>query len=81
MDDLNLRRDVDDLNLLQVSLKKKLAGKKFLLVLDDVLEEDYATWDLFRSPLRAGARGSKLIVTTRSQWVTSIIGGFARVAR
>ena len=64
MDDLNLRRDVDDLNLLQVSLKKKLAGKKFLLVLDDVWEEGYATWDLFLSPLRAGAAGSKLIVTT-----------------
>lgn len=68
-------QDVDDLKLLQVSLKEKLGGKKFLMVLDDVWEEDYATWDLFHSPLRAGAAGSKLIVTTRSQRVVSVIGG------
>lgn len=63
--------DLDDLNLLQVSLKKKLEGKKFLLVLDDVWQKRNHDWEVFWSPFRAGARGSKVILTTRDMNVAS----------
>ncbi|KAK7287106.1 hypothetical protein RIF29_00153 [Crotalaria pallida] len=59
----------EDLNMLQVKLKKKLTGKKFFLVLDDVWEEEFLKWETLRSPLLSGARGSKILVTTRNEQV------------
>ncbi|TYI58745.1 hypothetical protein E1A91_D11G382500v1 [Gossypium mustelinum] len=63
-------RDENDLNLLQVKLKEKLSGKRFLLVLDDIWNENYDDWTILRSPLGAGTH---IIVTTRLQIVSSIV--------
>jgi Leucine-rich repeat (LRR) protein len=66
--------DLNDLNLLQVSLKEKLVGKRFLLVLDDVWNKRNNDWDLLWKPLKTGARGSKILVTTRNRDVASSMG-------
>ncbi|XP_034700907.1 putative disease resistance RPP13-like protein 1 [Vitis riparia] len=60
-----------DLNLLQAQLKERINMKNFLLVLDDVWNEDSCDWDTLRTPLIVGAKGSKIIVTTRSTKVAS----------
>ncbi|KAF2305289.1 hypothetical protein GH714_003485 [Hevea brasiliensis] len=65
--------DVNTLNKLQLELKTRLRGKKFLLVLDDVWNDKYGDWDILRRPLKAGARGSRIVVTTRNQNVASIM--------
>ncbi|XVF18576.1 hypothetical protein REPUB_Repub11eG0034800 [Reevesia pubescens] len=62
--------DDNDFNLLQVKLKEKLSGKKFLLVLDDIWNENYNDWDILRRPFGAG---TKIIVTTRLLKVSSIV--------
>jgi len=62
-------------------LKKKLEeilnGKKYLLLLDDVWNEDAQKWLLLKPLLSKGAGGSKIIVTTRSQRVAEIMGTVA----
>ncbi|XVF82113.1 hypothetical protein PTKIN_Ptkin16aG0018600 [Pterospermum kingtungense] len=67
------RTDVEDLNVLQVTLERTLMGRKLLLVLDNVWSVRSSEWDLLCRPLRVGAAGSKIIVTTRSQSVSSTI--------
>ncbi|XP_059441114.1 putative disease resistance RPP13-like protein 1 [Corylus avellana] len=56
--------DSKNLNQLQNKLKEKMTGKKFLLVLDDVWEKNYAKWEVLSNALKFGAQGSKVIVTT-----------------
>ncbi|KAJ6861626.1 disease resistance protein RGA3 [Populus alba x Populus x berolinensis] len=62
-------------------LKKKLEailnGRKYLLLLDDVWNEDAQKWLLLKPSLSKGAFGSKVIVTTRSQRVAEIMGTVA----
>ena len=66
--------DLMDLDILQSKLRDILKGKRYLLVLDDVWTEKKSDWDRLRLPLRAGATGSKIIVTTRSGRVSSVMG-------
>ncbi|PWA79874.1 NB-ARC domains-containing protein [Artemisia annua] len=60
-------RDFADLNLLQVALKDRLMGKRFLLVLDDVWSEKWEDWKTLEGPFFAGDSGSKIIITTRKK--------------
>uniref|UniRef100_A0A6N2LET4 Rx N-terminal domain-containing protein n=1 Tax=Salix viminalis TaxID=40686 RepID=A0A6N2LET4_SALVM len=60
---------IQGLDPLQQHLQQKLAGKKFLLVLDDVWEDYSNRWDKLKEVLRCGAKGSAVIVTTREVMV------------
>ncbi|KAL5565336.1 hypothetical protein UlMin_028500 [Ulmus minor] len=60
-----------DLEQLQTQLKSHIEGKKYLLVLDDVWNENSAEWDKLATLLQNGARGSRLLITTRSEKVAA----------
>ncbi|XP_034680294.1 putative disease resistance protein RGA4 isoform X2 [Vitis riparia] len=50
-----------------------IADKKFLLVLDDVWTENYELWEQVESSLKGGAPGSRILVTTRNENVSTMM--------
>ena len=58
--------------VMQMQLGKKLSGEKYLLVLDDVWNENLDKWLDLRKFLTLG-QGSRIVVTTRSLRTASIV--------
>ncbi|KAJ8759540.1 hypothetical protein K2173_007160 [Erythroxylum novogranatense] len=65
--------DDKTLNQIQIELEEKLKEKRFLLVLDDVWNESVNYWDQLLKPLKSGAPGSKIIITTRNDGVAAAV--------
>ena len=65
--------DDNDLNLLQCKLEERLIRKKFLLVLDDVWNENYNDLESLQLPFSVGLQGSKIIVTTHNGEVARVM--------
>ncbi|KAL5805306.1 hypothetical protein ACOSQ3_032106 [Xanthoceras sorbifolium] len=63
-----------DLDPLQKRLRNILNEKRYLLVLDDVWNEDPEKWDSLKYVLACGSRGASIIVTTRITTVASFMG-------
>ncbi|KAF2307894.1 hypothetical protein GH714_033223 [Hevea brasiliensis] len=63
-----------DIDQLQRALRQALDGRKYLLILDDVWSEDPRKWLELKALLMRGVNGSKILVTTRSSRVASIMG-------
>ncbi|KAL3749330.1 hypothetical protein ACJRO7_010439 [Eucalyptus globulus] len=57
---------------LQVELRKIIDGRRYLLVLDDLWDAKSETWPNLKSLLMGGARGSKILITTRLPLVAEI---------
>ncbi|KAJ0717395.1 putative P-loop containing nucleoside triphosphate hydrolase, leucine-rich repeat domain superfamily [Helianthus annuus] len=70
----NENKEFADLNQLQVALKEKLKDKRFLLVLDDVWHENFNDWETLVLPFHSGARGSKVIMTSRKEQLLKMLG-------
>ncbi|XP_065631973.1 putative disease resistance protein RGA1 [Quercus suber] len=68
----NKKQEEIELNTLINNLKKEIDGKRYLLVLDDVWNEDPQKWLELKSLLMDGARGSRILVTTRINKVAEI---------
>ncbi|KAM3196687.1 hypothetical protein ACQJBY_072407 [Aegilops geniculata] len=67
----------NNLDVLQKELEKKLDGKRFLLVLDDIwCNKDVSEQHLQKllSPLNVGKRGSKILATSRNKDAFSDLG-------
>ncbi|KAL6127843.1 hypothetical protein ACLB2K_071204 [Fragaria x ananassa] len=68
-------QEFKELNSILDKLSKELAGKKFLIVLDDVWDTcSYGHWTTLQASFRVGAAGSKIIVTTRDANVAKMMG-------
>ncbi|ONK68317.1 uncharacterized protein A4U43_C05F10110 [Asparagus officinalis] len=67
------RPDVAGLGPLEEALKALVSSEKFLLILDDVWNDyDLSSWETLFAPLRSGLKGSKIILTTRSEKVAEM---------
>ncbi|XP_021752987.1 putative disease resistance protein RGA4 isoform X2 [Chenopodium quinoa] len=62
------------MELVQKQFQEQLRGKKYLLVLDDVWNEDCEKWRNLCRFLTLGQQGSRIVVTTRSEMTAKIIG-------
>ncbi|XP_027353003.1 putative disease resistance protein RGA3 [Abrus precatorius] len=73
---LGLQENVNHLDIeqLQRILRYKLVGHKFLLVLDDIWNDNRAKWIELKDLINSGAVGSKVLVTTRSNSIASMMG-------
>ncbi|XP_039044405.1 putative disease resistance protein RGA1 [Hibiscus syriacus] len=61
-----------EMDQLQKQLRDKIDGKKYLLVLDDIWNEERELWISLKKLLMGGAKGSRIIVTTRSTRVAKV---------
>ncbi|TYH47235.1 hypothetical protein ES332_D11G396900v1 [Gossypium tomentosum] len=61
-----------EMDQLQKQLREIIGGKKYLLVLDDIWNEEWEKWVSLKELLVGGAKGSRIIVTTRSLRVAKI---------
>ncbi|XP_019054981.1 PREDICTED: putative disease resistance RPP13-like protein 1 [Nelumbo nucifera] len=76
----HIHQPIEQLEPLQQELKNWLQGKKFLLVLDDIWSDDRRTWDAVRVPINVAAeKGSRIIVTTRINRVSSIMNSIKKI--
>ncbi|KAL0561854.1 hypothetical protein IC582_002299 [Cucumis melo] len=57
------------LDSLQCELRKQIDGKKYLLVMDDVWNEKKEEWLHLKRLLMGGAKGSRVLITTRNEQV------------
>ncbi|XP_026459965.1 putative disease resistance protein RGA4 [Papaver somniferum] len=63
-------------DVLVFKVRQQLTGKRYLLVLDDLWNEDADQWEkLLQSSLIVGAQGSKILTTTRKRQVADIVKG------
>ncbi|KAK3440920.1 LOW QUALITY PROTEIN: hypothetical protein EUGRSUZ_B01173 [Eucalyptus grandis] len=62
----------DVLEQLQNKLRRKIDGRRYLLVLDDYWDDELETWLKLKTLLVGGARGSKILITTRLRSVAEI---------
>ncbi|KAM3704825.1 hypothetical protein ACJW31_03G035200 [Castanea mollissima] len=61
-----------EMDNLQIKLCEELSQKKYLLVLDDVWNEDEEKWSILKGILMSGSKGSKVVITTRTKLIANI---------
>lgn len=70
----NEKCDHLSIDQLQSHLRNALEDNRFFLILDDVWNTDRDKWLELKALIRGGVNGSKILVTTRSKLVASIMG-------
>ncbi|KAL5978519.1 hypothetical protein ACLOJK_029636 [Asimina triloba] len=75
-DDLDVKRIMKAIPL-QKKLLETLQGKRFLLILDDIWNEDEEKREKLLLPLQRGAQGSGILITTRSKKIATMMNAIS----
>ncbi|KAL8474288.1 hypothetical protein ACS0TY_030933 [Phlomoides rotata] len=67
------RSDLENSNFLQRRVRQELNQKRYLLILDDVWNENQEDWVRLESILACGSIGATVIVTTRLKKIADIV--------
>ncbi|KAF7815703.1 putative disease resistance protein RGA1 [Senna tora] len=67
------RCDTSNLATLQKRVQEKLQNERYLLVLDDVWNQDQNKWYQLRAVLECGSKGASILVTTRDSSIASFM--------
>ncbi|KAK9690871.1 hypothetical protein RND81_09G159900 [Saponaria officinalis] len=67
--------DISTMQSLSTKFREEFENKKFLLILDDLWTEDPLKWSKLSEYLMIGGRGSKVVITTRSEITAEVILG------
>ncbi|XP_026424767.1 putative disease resistance RPP13-like protein 1 [Papaver somniferum] len=67
--------NIPDVGVLAEKVREELAEKKYLLVLDNMWNEDAERWERLKSLLAVGAQGSKILINTRRIQVADVVKG------
>ncbi|XP_026384994.1 putative disease resistance protein RGA3 [Papaver somniferum] len=67
--------NLSNVEVLVDKVREELSNKKYLLILDDLWSENTEDWDTLQDLLSLGAQGSRVLVTTRSKNVATVVGG------
>ncbi|XP_026458416.1 putative disease resistance protein RGA4 [Papaver somniferum] len=67
--------EFSNVNVLARKVQEEISGKKYLLVLDDLWNENAEDWEKLKDLLSVGAQGSKILITTRKDDVACIVRG------
>ncbi|KAL5824441.1 hypothetical protein ACOSQ3_020504 [Xanthoceras sorbifolium] len=70
----NVAPNLNEFESVLKNIKESITDKKFLLVLDDVWTKDSNKWEELKSSLEYGAKGSRILVTTRNMEVANVMG-------
>ncbi|KAL8490832.1 hypothetical protein ACS0TY_022731 [Phlomoides rotata] len=67
------RPDLEDFDSLRLRVRQELYEKRYLLILDDVWNENQEDWVKLKSILACGSTGASVVVTTRQTMVADIM--------
>ncbi|XP_074313133.1 putative disease resistance protein RGA1 isoform X4 [Silene latifolia] len=67
--------NVSTMQSMQTKLQEELKNKVYLLILDDVWTEDPNEWEKLSKYLTIGGRGSRVVITTRSEKTAEVVLG------
>ncbi|PRQ59381.1 putative P-loop containing nucleoside triphosphate hydrolase, leucine-rich repeat domain, L [Rosa chinensis] len=73
LDNYNISKSSNSLQILMECIDTLIQGKKFLLVLDDVWNPRHTQWEELVKPFCHGAMGSRVLVTTRNEEVATLM--------
>lgn len=69
-----MKLDVEGWSSVEKRIVENLKGKKFLLVLDDLWKADFTDWRKFQQLLQKGKKGSRVLVTSRTDEIVTTVG-------